>query len=68
MNTYKIYYNEDCQKYGIKKLVNDYRGEHWTQILVYKGKEIASFTPLARKAHCYTEYSRAPVPTMWLKF
>ena len=34
---YKVYYNRDCAKYGVQKLVTDYKGTHWTQILIYNG-------------------------------
>jgi len=61
---YKVYYNEDCQKYGVQKLINDYRGEHWTQIIIYKGKEVAPFTIGNRLGHCYTPYKA--VAQRWL--
>lgn len=65
MTSYKVYYNEHCMKYGIQKLVNDYRGEHWKQILVYKGQEVAPYTSKAKLAHCYTEYRG--VAYRWLR-
>jgi hypothetical protein len=62
---YRVYYNEDCQKYGIQKEIEDYTGKHWTQILVYKGKEVGNWRRLARKARCYTPYKG--VAERWLK-
>lgn len=65
MTKYKIYYNEDCQKYGVQKQVTDYRGTYWTQILIYKGREVAPFQIDGRKAHCYTPYKA--VAERWLR-
>lgn len=61
---YKVYYNEDCQKYGVQKQITDYMGTRWTQILIYKGKEVAPFQVGAGKAHCYTPYEA--VAKRWL--
>lgn len=35
---YKVFFNKDCNMYGVQKLVNDYRGEHWIQVLPPQGK------------------------------
>lgn len=58
---YKVYYNEDCQKYGVQK----YSGDYWKQILIYKGREVAPFQIEGRKAHCYTPYKA--VAERWLE-
>lgn len=57
----KVYYNEDCQKYGVQKLVkgitlNGKQLYKWSQVLIYKNKIVAPFQVNARKAHCYTPY------------
>ncbi len=62
---YKVYYNEDCQKYGVQKQITDYTGTRWTQILIYNGKEVAPFASDSRKAHCYTLYKG--VAERWLR-
>jgi len=66
---YKIYYNEDCAKYGVqayKRNIN-YKGDpaRWTQILIYKGREVAPFQVDGRKAHAYTRYEA--VAKRWLR-
>lgn len=61
---YKVYYNEDCQKYGVQKLVNDYRGEHWTQILIFENREVAPFQINSKYVKCYTPYKK--VAERWL--
>ncbi len=66
---YKIYYNEDCAKYGVQAYKSNisFKGDkpRWTQILIYKGKEVAPFQVDGRKAHCYTPYKA--VAERWLK-
>ena len=62
---YKVYYNEDCQKYGVQKQITDYTGTHWTQILIYKSQEVAPFHRNSQKAHCYTLYKG--VAERWAK-
>jgi len=62
---YKVYYNQDCQKYGIQKQITDYTGTRWTQIIVYKGKEVAPFSIDNKRGHCYTLYKG--VAERWLK-
>jgi hypothetical protein len=65
MSKYKLYYNEAFQKYGIKKLVTDYRGEHWTQILIKGNKEVAPYATGGGYIKCYTPYKG--VALRWLK-
>lgn len=66
---YKVYYNEDCQKYGIQALKADisYKGDkpRWTQILIYKNKEVAPFQINGKYVKCYTPYRG--VAQRWLK-
>lgn len=57
----KVYYNRDCQKYGVMRLVKGIvlDGKQlykWSQVLIYKGKIVAPFQVDGRKAHCYTPY------------
>lgn len=61
---YKVYYNEDCQMYGIQKQVTDYRGTYWTQILIHNNKEIAPFQINGKYVKCYTSYKG--VAERWL--
>ena len=59
----KVYYNEDCQKYGVMKLVkgitlNGKQLYKWSQVLIYNNKVVAPFQVDGRKAHCYTPYKK----------
>lgn len=62
---YKIFYNEDCQKYGVQKRVNDYMGERWVQILIHNNREVPPFQVNGKKVKCYTPYKG--VAQRWLK-
>lgn len=35
---YRVFLNKDCMMYGVEKLVTDYTGGHWTQVLPPQGK------------------------------
>lgn len=52
MSEYKVFYNPDCQKYGVQKLITDYMGTRWHQVLT-------------RKQQCYTRYEK--VAERWLE-
>lgn len=59
----RVYYNEDCQKYGVQRLVpgivvNGKQLYKWSQVLIYKNKIVAPFQIDGRKAHCYTPYKK----------
>jgi hypothetical protein len=30
---YKVFFNPDCQMYGVQKKITDYMGTRWTQVL-----------------------------------
>lgn len=64
----KVYYNEDCQKYGVMKLTKGitlHRADgitrqlyKWSQVLIHDGKVVAPFQVDGRKAKCYTPYKK----------
>lgn len=57
----RVFFSKICMLYGVEQLTKGMvlDGEQlykWQQVLIYKGKTVASFSREAKKAGCYTPY------------